>query len=139
MNIPRHQLSEADGALRRASVTLGRKLPAADTYIRKLLQRNWFIVKDVEAVFAIGEFERDGKVAGGTAWGCEMFFARMRGVPVIPLFLFDQGCDKWFQAKPDATWVECVTPSPSSYWIVALIGSRELTSAGRAAINNVFA
>jgi hypothetical protein len=132
-------LAKADGALQAASLVLGRKLPASGSYVRSLLQRNWYIIRGADAVFAVSTLEEKGrglKLAGGTAWGCEMFFAKASSD--IPLFLFDLHRRKWYKAMLDATWLACEAPSPAQYDRLALIGSREITQVGKDAIRDIF-
>jgi hypothetical protein len=87
-------------------------------------------------------------VAGGTAWGCQMFVLRRLKEwgsntiqTALPLYFFDQTAQKWYQCsvgKQQVTWIvmDQLPPRPSG--IYAGIGSSELTKTSEAAILRVF-
>jgi len=137
-------LKEANAMLARASRSIKRKLPSPSSYNLKLLQRNWWIVKDVDAVVAIGKLDPNGHglgVEGGTAWGCEMFWLAQNSPlrsSAVPLFLFDMVSAKWYQVTREGKWKSCSTPSLEPYTTVAMIGSRELSDSASNSIQDVF-
>jgi hypothetical protein len=92
------------------------------------VKRDWWIVKDVDAVVAIGNVV-NGRVQGGTGWTWQMY---MEKDPVFLAWIYDQTTDQWL------SWVgEWFTGSPpplSSLGRVALIGTRELSESGRRAL-----
>jgi hypothetical protein len=71
----------ANDALKRGTVSLN------ILYVKRLLSRNWFQVKNSDAVFAIGEFDNKvkSKVKGGTGWAVQMAIDNK-----IPVYVFDQ-------------------------------------------------
>jgi len=130
-------LAAADSWLQIAAKAIGRRLPARGSYTRKLLQRNYAIVKDAQAVYAVGKLMKGGRglgIDGGTAWGCEIFALWHPDT----LFFFDMVSETWLTRKFGA-WKLCeVLPSPTTFVHCAGIGSRELTDAGRNAIGALF-
>ncbi len=63
IDLSEEQLAVANGFVEIANVTLKRKLPQG--YSLKLIQRNYYQIKDVERVFAIGYFEPRSKLIKG--------------------------------------------------------------------------
>ncbi len=155
-------LATADKPMEAAGLTIKRSLPVRGTYTSNLLRRNWFIVKDADAVFAIGTISKFSKItgtgtgtvgsdskninlAGGTGWGCQMFFdLKTKGSFMypkrfkVPLFVYDMYLNRWYQSMSDATWEECDMPDIYNYKTVGLVGSREISPGGTTAIRKVF-
>ena len=91
------ELMEADEHLKQANKFLKRNLPFKKLWLINLLRRNWYQVKYVDALYAVGTLneraviyenspgiyykdlectqDRMG-VNGGTAWACQMYFGR---------------------------------------------------------------
>jgi hypothetical protein len=138
-SIPINLVKEADNKLKSVNKVLGRKFPTSKEYVNNLLRRNWWQVKNSDAVFAISSIT-DNKVNGGTGWAVHM--AINEGKPV---YVFDQNKNKWF------TWgnttekeglfskkgfIETNTPILTKNF--AGIGTREINDNGRKAIENVY-
>lgn len=100
------ELSEADPHLKEANKFLKRSLPFRKPWIMNLLRRNWYQVKYIDSLYAVGtlnnlavihknppgkfylnQFNRNDPtrkddyidhmgVDGGTAWACQMYFGR---------------------------------------------------------------
>ncbi len=126
-------LDEADEPCKRASKTLKRWFPPKSLFVKNLLRRNWFQVKDAERVYAVAAIEK-GIVTGGTAWATQMFIDRHDGA-TCECYVFDQEIAKWFQWV-DSQWTEIESP-PSPHGVWAGIGSRELNEAGKNAIRTI--
>ena len=126
--LTREQLLEADPYLSEANKTLQRRFPAKSEYVNNLLRRNWFQVKNAEAVFAISTITNN-KVDGGTGWAVHMDIAVGK-----PVFVFDQLKKKWFTY--DNGFVECDVPTLTKNF--AGIGTREINDDGRNAIKQVY-
>jgi hypothetical protein len=95
-------LDEATPYVEAAAKTLKRNVPSS-AYALKLLQRDWHIVKDVDAVFAIGrQSTKHGLgIDSGTGRGCQMYFERtVREQIPLRLWLFDQCTTQWLQCIP---------------------------------------
>jgi len=146
-------LKAAKEPLLRAGEKLGRK-PSENGYVMKLLQRNFFQIREVSSVYAVGEFLSEGvrqdsvRISGGTAWACQMFADRMMGSftsttesKPIPLFFFSQSQKAWFQCKlasPVIEWISLSGLPPPPTGKYAGIGTRELDDEGKAAISSLF-
>jgi hypothetical protein len=133
------QLVRADEALKKASKPLKRPWPGKRSQnVKSLLRRNWYQVQWAEAVYAVASFRHDGVVNGGTGWAVQMFLDRheqLAQFEPLPLYVFDQDNEQWFQYVGGWKPIES-PPKPQGVW--AGIGTRELNSAGKWAIRNLF-
>lgn len=127
------QLEEGWEKVKLANKTLNRR---PEKY-KSLLARNWFQVKNAEAIYAIGYLtEAMNEVKGGTGWAVQM--AVDAGKPV---YLFDQTQEHWFSweegvpGKP-GHFVKCDTPRLTDQF--AGIGTREILPCGISAILEVY-
>jgi len=147
-------LKEADKPTKDASLHLGRSL-GSSAYVRNLLRRNYFQIKNTEIVFAISDFEENQKwkspfsvgIQGGTAWACQMFANNQRSNNrrgLIGLYLYAQKKNAWFQcflAEGDGkiNWVRLESnPNLPNDGIYTGIGSRYLTPNGKEAIEELY-
>ena len=118
-----------------ANKTLQRQ--GIDKYM-PLLSRDWFQVKNAEAVVAIGKM-KGGVVDGGTAWAVQMASDRR-----IPIYFFDQDSGRWVErvyrqtgdGKHSGSWIDGKGRAPVIPFRAALIGSRNLQDSGRKAISD---
>ena len=150
----RQSLANADEPLSLAAKQLQRWV-SSNTYVRSLLQRNYFQIRNCDSVYAVGKFsdrtdERSDsvKIDGGTAWACQMFYNKMtqsaeKGKEtLIPLYFFSQTDKAWFRCKQgedsSVQWVKMETKPPPPAGRYAGIGSREIDFAGKQAIRNLF-
>lgn len=124
-------LSESDVHLKEANKKLGRLFPTSKDYVNNLLRRNWFQVKNADAIFAIGTIADNGTVNGGTGWAVQMAIDNNKDV-----YVFDQSRLKWYRNR-DHKWSEVTTPKLTPNF--AGIGTREITQEGIQAIRNVYA
>lgn len=123
------QLAEADDHLAKANETLNRKWPTSKEYINNLLRRNWYQVKNSDAVFAISTL--DGNVvSGGTGWAVQMAIDNGK-----PVFLYEQDQKQWLVNEGEG-WKKTDTPTLTKNF--AGIGSRQINDSGEAAIEAVF-
>jgi len=145
--LSREELTEASPFLVRAATKLGKSLPPADSYTMRLLSRNWHIVREASAVYAVGRLASKNPAAGstgvegGTGWGCQLFADKFEDDSgPIPLYLLAQG--GWFQCNvtnKTFQWIPCAAvPSPLAFPQVAGIGSREITPAQINAMHSIF-
>jgi len=118
------QLKAADKFIEKAAEGLGRPINAD---YQNLFRRNYYQVKDSEAVIAVGKVLPDGtKVSGGTGWATQMGIDK--GVPV---YVFDQVKKSWFKWD-GKKFVD--SDLPPKFDEFAGIGTRDLNPAGRQAI-----
>ena len=118
------------------------------SYVYDLLSRNYYQVKDAEAVFAvvqkIDEIIPTIKVPGGTAYAIQM--ATMIGVPKI--YIYDQSMKEWRyfvkdRAESGVTYYQAGVTTQESLNIynfnsIAGIGTRNLSIDGLRAIKELF-
>lgn len=104
-------------------------------YVKNLLSRNWFQVKNSESIYAIGIFFNKSQtiVKGGTGWAVQMAIDNKK-----PIYLFEQNLDHWFvYYYPENKFTEIyVIPELTSNF--AGIGTREITDKGKQAIKEIY-
>jgi hypothetical protein len=135
INVPKHTviiltdelLNEANSLLKESSSILKKNFPK-DKFVLKLLQRNYYQVRDTASVYAVGKMI-DDQVQGGTSWAITM--AKILRVPRI--YFFEQTRNVWLDIY---TLEETVPSYPDGIWTG--IGTRELNYNGILAIKNIF-
>jgi hypothetical protein len=112
-----------------ANLTLLRR---PDAY-KDLLARNWFQVKNSEAIFAVGELTRfDTQVDGGTGWAVQMAIDAIKTV-----YVFDQHICSWFKYDyEDIEFKICEPPILTKNY--AGIGTRKINELGKKAIARLY-
>ena len=142
------QLVEAVPHVRSAARILGKNVPNPG-YVGNLIARNWFQVRDSDAIFGVLKTHPDtGMKGSGTGWALAMGIDE--GKPVHAL---DQSSGKWYRWSEEATpaefahdenhweppqpgWVE--EPRPTLTPNFGGIGSRNLTDIGKREIEAVY-
>jgi len=127
-----------------AEKTLKRNVESVKfTYMRSLLCRNWFQVKNSDAVFAIGKTETNSTLSGGTGWAVQMAIDNKK-----PVYIFDQTpwSEEWMKECPKL-WsyfnYDVNSFIPTLYGVkltenFAGIGTRDLNDIGRYAIEHTY-
>ena len=100
-------------------------------YFQKTLQSIWHQVNTAQAVFSVGLILEDGTVKGGTGWAVEL--ARVWHKPV---YVFDQERQGWFTWE-NGEWIPAGAPNIGVRRFAGT-GTRNLSDAGRAAIEELF-
>lgn len=130
------QLEAADEPCKAASAGIKRWFPPKSMFVRNLLRRNWYQVRDAERVYAVATLT-DGFVSGGTAWATQMFIDRFGGAE-CECYVFDQATEAWYVWGGDEMkWVRLPDGPPTPHGVWAGIGSRDLTLAGKNAIRTL--
>ena len=127
-------LQEAMPSVVEANKTLKRKIPK-ERYKRNLLLRNYFQIKDAEAVIAVANYDlQTGMVEGGTGWGIQMALDRL-----INVYLFDLNSNTWLSSF-NTNKILSVSRKPNIFNFnkVACIGARNLTQRGFEEIKSLF-
>lgn len=98
--------------------------------IRRVIQSMFHVVTRGDHLFAVGWIQDDDTVKGGTGWGVELakFFNR-------EISVFDQQDERWYRWH-EGRWQEDEPTIPQRPFAAA--GTRALTSAGKAAIRQLF-
>ena len=124
------ELAAGDVSLQYVSKRLHRSYNDKGGLIRGVLQTLWHMVSRSQQVFVVGSIQADGTVRGGTGWSVELARTWSRD-----LWVFDQVQGDWFHWDGQA-WVRG-TPVVRSVHVTGT-GTRKLTDAGRAAIDDLF-
>ena len=111
-----------------AERTLNRRLDKLPVYVKNLLARNWYQVKNSDAVFAVSTFQNN-IVSGGTGWACQMAIDNKK-----PIYLFDQSKNGWFKFDYDELVFMFIDYIPTLTKNFAGIGTREINEHGIDAI-----
>lgn len=119
-----------------ASASLKRPLERIQyPYVKNLISRNWYQVKNADSIFAIGKF--DGKlkarVSGGTGWAVQMAIDNKK-----PIYFFDQPTDEWYIYVYYENKFLRFYDEPTLTENFAGIGTREMNTFGVRAIELVY-
>lgn len=139
----------------KANKSLKRTYPTKNTYTNRLLQRNYYQINEVNTLYAVGTFNSNSEVDGGTAWAIQMFLDRInidsnRTISMCPVYFYHLDKNIWYQAyltllmnnnnlKRSLGWFAIEknnVPRPSGKY--AGIGSRNITEEGRLAIADLY-
>jgi len=100
-------------------------------YIKNLLSRNYYQVKNSDCIFAIGYIASDNKVKGGTGWAVQMAIDVGK-----PVYIFDQTENHWFiYLAPKFVKYYDVPKLTGNF---AGIGTRQITEDGINAIKEIY-
>ena len=101
---------DLDSAMHRVYIASSRlkRHPTKNPFVRDLLARNWFIVRDSQVVYAYANFEDDSltTVEGGTGMTVQMCVDHNRDYPEQwkELFVFDESRDSWYELEREESW-----------------------------------
>lgn len=101
-------------------------------YVRNLLSRNWFQVKNSDSVYAIGKFIDKKLVSGGTGWAVQMAIDNKKET-----FVFDQANNTWNKYNYDKMEFEIIDYIPKLTQHFAGVGTREINDNGLKAIQDI--
>lgn len=127
--IPHKESLKADIHLHKANERLKRKFPTTDDFVNSLLRRNYWQVKNSDAIYAISTI-KNNIVQGGTGWACQMAINLKKDV-----FVFDQDKCKWYYWDL-FKFEEIDTPILTKNF--AGIGTRKINENGKNAIKEIF-
>ena len=120
-----------------AEQTLNRKVETItyNPYVRNLLCRNWFQVKNSTVIFAVGIFinKRRIEVSGGTGWAVQMAKDNNK-----PIFIFNQENNAWFVWSYQHNKFLQYFDKPVLVENFAGIGTRGLNQYGSKAIADIY-
>ncbi len=126
------ELAMGDVSLTYVSKQLNRSYNDAGGLIRGVLQTLWHMVRRSQQVFVVGTIQQDGTVRGGTGWSVEL--ARMWS---RELWVFDEPRATWHQWHAEQGWTPGVPKIHAAH--ICGTGTRQITDAGRRAIDALFA
>ena len=126
------KLETADPFVGEAAILLNRGLPR-ENYVKNLIRRNYFQVKDAERVYAITRWNlkkgsttgetMEGQLGRGTGWTVAM--AMILKIPEIYLFVMEKDCWYIYNHKI-SQWQTSASP-PKPHGRYTGIGSRNST------------
>lgn len=116
-----------------ANQTLKRSPETQSTYAKNLLSRNWFQVKNSDAIFAIGKFSNQGKVEGGTGWAVQMAIDSKKEI-----FVFNQIQNIWSKFNHTQSKFDNILYVPTLTPNFAGIGTRDINYNGIKAIKDIY-
>jgi hypothetical protein len=125
------ELLNGDVSLEYVSRLMHRRYSDAPT-IRKVLQTLWYQVNSGQEIYVVGAILDDGTVRGGTGWGAE--FAKLCNKP---LYVFDQGKNRWHHWRGD-DWEPQREPPVIAHPHITGTGTRDLKPHGKRAIEELF-
>ena len=104
-------------------------------YVRNLIARNWFQVKNSECIFPIGTFIKGSKklVNGGTGWAVQMAINNNK-----PICFYEQNEGTWYRFSFDEDVFFNYPYTPLLTENFAGIGTREINANGINAIKSVY-
>lgn len=126
------ELELADEYLAKAAQFLKRSFPSKNKYVTNLLRRNYFIIKDVECVYAVGNLLDEYRCDGGTGWGTELSRQLDK-----TLFLFNLKDGVWYTSTQNTNYWPLACSVPKLELSFAGIGTRKLSKIGKQAIKNL--
>lgn len=131
--LERPELDEGFEAVKIASKGIGRNPNVRWPYVKNLICRNWFQVKNSDAIFAVGKFINRKIVSGGTGWAVQMGIDNKK-----PIFFFDQENNNWNKFNYEKEEFEVIDYVPKLTQNFAGIGTRELQENGKDAIREIY-
>lgn len=131
--LEKEQLAEGFEAVKIAAKSIGRNPNPRWPYVKNLISRNWFQVKNSEAVFAVGKFINKKIVSGGTGWAVQMAVDNKK-----PVFFFDQETKSWYKLKDFNGEFVIIDYIPKLTQNFAGVGTRELDESGKEAIRKIY-
>jgi hypothetical protein len=131
------ELQEGWVNVKKASIGIKRPLYVIENnpYVRNLLCRNWFQVRNSDGVYAIATFIKNSKrrVNGGTGWAVQMAIDNQKEI-----YFFEQIENKWFTYDYSINLFTELDHIPTLTKHFAGIGSRDLMNSGKRAIEAVY-
>jgi len=141
--LTRDELEEGYNACRKADETLKRNFDRIQyPYVRNLMARNWFQIKNSDEVFAIAKTMTSTTVEGGTGWAIQMAIDSRK-----PIWVYDQVNKHWwtyvYKSNPSLFVGDTFMPMGNYIPFIskhnfAGIGTRDLTDDGMTAILQVY-
>jgi hypothetical protein len=134
------QLNEAIPFVHKANETLRRRFPTNADYTNNLLCRNYWQIKDSNAMYAVAPLDWIGKVQGGTAWAVQMAIDRYMNM----IYLYDLNTRTWMQYIHSMRQfdyilpIDMIKPIHIDKSVYTGIGTRDLSGAGRKAIEELY-
>jgi hypothetical protein len=127
------ELKEGFEHIKKTNKRLNRNILNAAPYTKNLIARDWFQVKYADAIFAIGSFETQSTVAGGTGYATSCAVDEKK-----PIYFFEQNDNQWYYYDYQSDKFEIFESIPKLTENFAGIGTRDINDNGVKAIVSLF-
>jgi hypothetical protein len=127
------ELKEGFEHIKKTNKRLNRNILNAAPYTKNLIARDWFQVKNADAIFAIGNIETPSTVAGGTGYACSCAVDNKK-----PIYFFEQNDNQWYYYDYQSDKFEIYESVPKLTENFAGIGTRDINDNGVKAIISLF-
>ena len=128
-----NELNEGFQHIEITNQKLNRNLTTITPYVKNLISRDWFQVKNSDTIFAIGYKATKNSVAGGTGWAVSCAIDNNKKV-----YLFEQTENKWYKYDYQSDEFKPYNNIPKLTKNFAGIGTREINDNGVRAIIELF-
>ena len=128
-----NELNEGFEKILESNKILNKNLSNISKYVKNLLSRNWFQVKNSDTIFAIGTLKNDIIVNGGTGYAVAMAMIEKK-----PIYVFEQNRNVWFYFNYNSNKFEVFNGTPILTEKFAGIGTRNINNYGIEAIKSLF-
>ena len=128
-----NQLKEGYEHIKIANKRLNKNISNVSSYVKNLISRDWFQVKNSDTIFAIGNLATENTVRGGTGWATQLAVDNKK-----PIYLFEQNDNQWYYYDYESDRFEIYEKMPKLTEKFAGIGTREINDNGIQAIKNLF-
>ncbi len=128
-----NQLKEGFKHIEIANDRLSRNIYNISSYVKNLISRDYYQVKNSDAIFAIGRLQTENTVMGGTGYACSVAIDLKKII-----YLFEQNDNQWYYYDYETDKFEIYEEVPKLTEKFAGIGTREINDNGINAIINLF-
>ena len=127
------ELQEGFEHIKITNKRLNRNLNNISPYVKKLIARDWFQVKNSDSIFAVGNLDGEDNVGGGTGYAVSCVIDNKK-----PVYLFEQNDNMWFYFDYQTNKFEAQWGIPKLTHNFAGIGTRDINDNGIEAIKKLF-
>jgi hypothetical protein len=127
------ELNEGFDHIKKTNKRLNRNILNAAPYTKNLLSRDWYQVKNSDAIFAIGTRDTEKTVKGGTGYAVSCAVDTKK-----PIYFFEQNDNQWYYFDYEDDMFQIYEGEPKLTEKFAGIGTREINQNGVNAIISLF-
>jgi len=131
--LTQQQLSDGWEHILITNKTLKRNISNISPYVKNLLSRNWFQVRESDSIYAIGTLKSDHEILGGTGWAISMGIDNNKHI-----YVFEQNMNSWYEYSYDENKFIKISYIPKLTENFAGIGTREINENGKNAIIELY-
>jgi hypothetical protein len=128
-----NQLKEGFKHIEIANKRLNRNIYNISQYVKNLISRDYYQVKNSDTIFAIGRLQTENTVMGGTGYACSVAIDLKKQI-----YLFEQNDNQWYYYDYETDRFEIFEEIPKLTEKFAGIGTREINNNGINAIIKLF-